>query len=181
MIEPPQKHTLETLMAAALLGDQRAYGRLLEQLAVLLRRNISGQLKPQDKEDVVQDILLSLHKARHTYEPDRPLLPWVMAIARYRLHDHWRTHFRHNDHNKLDIQDLSDNFGQDVTCRLEWSEDIRRGVESLPAKQRAILQHMYGEDLSVQEVAVKMGMNVSAVKVAAHRAYKLLRRRLEGA
>lgn len=168
-------------MAASLLGDQRAYGRLLEQLATILRRSLSGQLKPQDREDVVQDILLSLHKARHTYEPDRPLLPWVMAIARYRLQDHWRAHFRNKDHNKIDIQDISENFGQDVTGSLEWSEDIRRGVESLPAKQRAILQHMYGEDLSVQEVAAKMGMNVSAVKVAAHRAYKLLRRKLEDA
>ena len=167
-------------MAAALLGDQRAYGRLLEQLATLLRRNLSSRLKPQDKEDVVQDILLSVHKARHTYEPDRPLLPWVMAIARYRLHDHWRGRFRQNEHNKIDIQDISENFGHDVTEGLEWGEDIRRGMESLPTKQRAILQHMYGEDLSVQEVAEKMGMNVSAVKVAAHRAYKLLRRKLEG-
>ncbi len=166
-------------MAAALLGDQRAYGRLLEQLANIIRRNLASQLKPQDREDVVQDILLSIHKARHTYEPDRALLPWVMAIARYRLHDHWRGRYRQQAQNMLDIQDFSENLGQDVTESLEWSEDIRRGVEGLPAKQQAILQHMYGEDLSVQEVAKKMGMNVSAVKVAAHRAYKALRRKLE--
>ena len=38
---------------------------------------------------------------------------------------------------------------------------------------------MHQEGYTAKEVAEKIGMNESAVKVAAHRAYKVLRKRLE--
>ena len=34
-------------------------------------------------DDLVQETFLQLHRARHTYNPAFPLLPWAMAIARH--------------------------------------------------------------------------------------------------
>ena len=52
-------------------------------------------------------------------------------------------------------------------------------MQKLPDKQASILQLMHQDGYTSREVAQKMGMNESAVKVAAHRAYKLLRKKLE--
>src|SRR5207245_9823481 len=78
------------LMRATQAGDRESYALLLHELIPLLRRAVRRQralLKPQDAEDLVQDILLSLHEARRSYDPARPFLPWLMAIVRNRLAD----------------------------------------------------------------------------------------------
>ncbi len=58
-------------------------------------------------------------------------------------------------------------------------ESISVEVEKLPEKQATILRLMHQEGYTAKEVAEKIGMNESAVKVAAHRAYKVLRKQLE--
>jgi RNA polymerase sigma-70 factor (ECF subfamily) len=58
-------------------------------------------------------------------------------------------------------------------------ESISGEVQKLPSKQATILQLMHQDGCTAKEVAEKMGMNESAVKVAAHRAYKVLRKKLE--
>ncbi len=40
-----------------------------------------------DIEDVVQEMSLSIHLKRHTWDPEKPVAPWVMAIARNKLID----------------------------------------------------------------------------------------------
>ena len=58
-------------------------------------------------------------------------------------------------------------------------ESISEEVEKLPEKQASILRLMHHEGFTAKEIAEKMGMKVSAVKVAAHRAYNILRNKLE--
>ncbi len=84
------ERVLEQLMRAAQDGDTAAYERLLKSLIGLLRRTVRQRrpfLQPADIEDIVQDILLSLHAVRSTYDPGRPFMPWLMAIARNRMAD----------------------------------------------------------------------------------------------
>jgi len=47
-------------------------------------------------------------------------------------------------------------------------------------KQATILQLMHAQGFTAKQVAAKMGMNESAVKVSAHRAYKVLKQKLSG-
>ncbi|MBP7253729.1 MAG: sigma-70 family RNA polymerase sigma factor [Alphaproteobacteria bacterium] len=178
MLTAEQEQKLQTQMAAAQKGDKHAYSELLTTLTRFFSDFLLRKVPPRDRDDVVQDILLSLHKARHTYTPDRPFMPWVMAIARYRLHDHWRLHYRHDALNTGNIDDVAENFGQDVTETYEISEDVRRAMKGLNEKQKQVVAQMYGQDLNVQEVADNLKMSVSAVKVTAHRAYKVLRGKL---
>lgn len=178
MLTAEQEQKLQKQMAAAQQGDKRAYGELLTTLTRFFSDFLLRKVPPRDRDDVVQDILLSLHKARHTYSPDRPFMPWVMAIARYRLHDHWRLHYRHDALNTGNIDDVAENLGRDVTETYEISEDVRRAMKGLNEKQKQVVAQMYGQDLNVQEVADNLKMSVSAVKVTAHRAYKVLRGKL---
>ena len=91
---------LSQLMRAAQQGDAVAYTTLLEAIAprvrgvVGARRHFAGE---QEVEDLVQDVLLSMHAVRATYDPSRPFGPWLMAIIRNRLADGARRHARRSD------------------------------------------------------------------------------------
>src|SRR5437588_13033441 len=79
---------LSALMRSAQDGDGRAYEALLVRIAALVREFARGRLQRADwLEDVAQETLLSIHRDRHTYDPSRPFLPWMYAIARHRLLD----------------------------------------------------------------------------------------------
>ena len=76
-------------------GDQAAYRLLLEGLGALLKLFLMGTMNPRMRskeqvEDLVQDVLISIHKKRDLYSDELPFLPWVFAIARYRLIDSLR-------------------------------------------------------------------------------------------
>lgn len=86
---------LAALMWAAQEGDSVAYTAVLTAVTPIVRRVATSRWTGSDEaDDVVQDVLLSLHQVRHTYDPDRPFLPWLMAIARNRLADTQRRQVR---------------------------------------------------------------------------------------
>ena len=170
---------LEALMRQSLAGDQRAYAALLQGTSRLLRPFLSKRLSfTNEVDDLLQEILISIHKARHTYDGNRPYKPWAYAIAKFRLQDHLRAHYsdllRHAD----DLSELEDFLHEDVTETTISYESISGEVEKLPEKQATILRLMHQEGYTAKEVAEKIGMNESAVKVAAHRAYKILKVKL---
>lgn len=175
-----QTENLQTLVRQSLEGDKRAYAELLRETARLLRPFLSRHLSfDSEVDDLLQEILISIHKARHTYDGQRPYMPWVYAIARFRLQDHLRMHYADQLRHAVDISDLENNLHEDVTESAISYESISGEVHRLPEKQAIILQLMHQEGYTAKETAEKMGMSESAVKVAAHRAYKILRQRLE--
>lgn len=172
--------SLETLMQQALAGDKVAYTSVLHQTSQLLRPFISKRLHNHSEvDDLLQEILLSIHKARHTYNNDRPFLPWVFAIAKFRLLDHLRKHYADHLQHAEDLSE-AENIPDDVTETGFSYESISGVVNQLPEKQAVILRLIHQEGFTAKEVAEKIGMNESAVKVSAHRAYKTLRNKLEG-
>ncbi|HUV98625.1 MAG TPA: sigma-70 family RNA polymerase sigma factor [Gallionella sp.] len=171
---------LETLMKQALNGDQRAYAEILQETARFLRPFLAKRLSfTNEPDDLLQEILLSIHKARHTYDGNRPYKPWVYAIARFRLQDYLRTHYADQLHHADDISELENYLHENVTESVISYESISGEIGKLPQQQAAILQLMHQDGYTAKEVAEKLGMNESAVKVAAHRAYKVLRQKLE--
>ena len=170
----------EALIRQSLDGDQRAYAELLRETARMLRPFLSKRLSfDSEVEDLLQDILISIHKARHTYDGERPYKPWAYAIAKFRLHDYLRMHYADQLRHAVDISELENNLHEDVTESSISYESISGEVHKLPEKQAAILQLMHQDGYTAKEVAEKLGMSESAVKVAAHRAYKVLRQKLE--
>jgi RNA polymerase sigma-70 factor (ECF subfamily) len=171
---------LEALMKLSLNGDKRAYAELLQETSRFLRPYLAKRLSfTNEVDDLLQEILISIHKARHTYDGNRPYRPWVYAIARFRLQDYLRAHYADQLHHAADLSEMEDYLHEDVTESAISYEYISGEVEKLPEKQATILRLMHQEGYTAKEVAEKIGMNESAVKVAAHRAYKILRQKLE--
>lgn len=172
--------TLETLMARSLDGDKHAYATLLRETARLLRPFLARRLNSAaEVDDVLQEILLSVHKARHTYDGKRPYQPWAYAIAKFRLQDHLRAHYADHLRQAVELSEVENNLQEPVTESGISYESISGEVEKLPPKQAAIVQMLHQDGYTAKEVAEKIGMKESAVKVAAHRAYKILRKVLE--
>lgn len=170
----------EMLMRQALAGEQQAYAALLQKTTRLLRPFLAKRLSfSSDVDDLMQEILISIHKARHTYDGNRPYKPWVFAIATFRLQDYLRTHYADQLRHAVDFDELVETLPEHVTESEMSYESISGEVQKLPEKQATILQLMHQDGYTAKEVAEKMGMNESAVKVAAHRAYKELRKKLE--
>jgi RNA polymerase sigma-70 factor (ECF subfamily) len=163
-------------------GDSRAYGELLRLITPRLRQAVQQRRKLQqcDVEDLVQDILLSLHAARASYDPARPFLPWLMAIARNRVADGARRYARRVA-NEV-VSELPETFpGQPANMLVESygdGEALARAVAGLPPGQRRAVELMKLEEMSLKEAAAVSGMSVSALKVAVHRAMGALRRTL---
>jgi len=171
---------LEALVRRSLSGDKMAYAQLLREVARLLRPFLARRLVVESEvDDLLQEILISIHKARHTYDGNRPYKPWVFAIAKFRLNDYLRLHYADQLRQAMDISELEDVLPEYVTEPELNYESISGEIQRLPERQANILRLIHHEGYTAKEVAAKLGMTESAVKVAAHRAYKVLRGKLE--
>ena len=179
MVTNIDKHAhVAALLRNGLQGNQADYAKFLSTITPLLRRVVSGRIAMSDVEDVVQEVLISIHKARHTYDGERPIMPWVMAITRFRLTDHLRKYYATMQHQTMDISDLEEilpNLNNDVTEEGASSESVAELLKYVPQKQQRILTMMHVEGYTAKEVGKQLDMQESAVKVAAHRALKKIR------
>jgi RNA polymerase sigma factor (sigma-70 family) len=175
---------LAGLMQRAQDGQSSAYAELLTEVTPLLRRQIRRRrrfLQPQDVEDLVQEILMSLHAVRATYDPARPFLPWLMAIAHNRMVDGIRWQVRRNA-NEVTVERLPEAFSDDATNRpgdgYGDAEALRQAMQSLPQGQRRAIELVKMREMSLKEASAVSGMSVPALKVAVHRGIGALRRAL---
>jgi RNA polymerase sigma-70 factor (ECF subfamily) len=141
-------------------------------------------LDPQDVEDLVQDVLLSLHSVRHTYDPARPFFPWLLAIVRNRLADAARRYARQKGR-ELAVDDLDVTFA-DLTANtpdegMGGEAALAEAIRQLPDRQRQAIELLKLREMSLKEAAAQTGTSVSALKVATHRAMASLRRALGAA
>jgi RNA polymerase sigma-70 factor (ECF subfamily) len=171
------------LMRLAQDGDHAAYRHLLTEITPYLRGLAGRQHRDRrDVEDSVQDILLTIHTIRHTYDPARPFKPWLVAIGRRRIIDRLRTN-RRSRLRETELLAEHETFSADETNIREAqsaSRVLHEAVKSLPAGQREAIRLLKIEEKSLNEAAAESGMTVAALKVSTHRAVKALRKILEG-
>jgi RNA polymerase sigma factor (sigma-70 family) len=166
-------------MARAQGGDREAYGRLLEDVAPYLRSIAARHFQnPGDVEDVVQEVLLTVHAVRHTYDPTRPFGPWLVAIANRRVVDSLRRQGRSRAR-EVALEAEHETFAAPQANLAEAASDgrvLRDAVEQLPPGQRDAIRMLKLQEMSLKEAAAVSGMTVAALKVATHRAVKSLRK-----
>jgi RNA polymerase sigma-70 factor (ECF subfamily) len=171
------------LMARAQDGDRHAYRALLEDMTPYLRTLAARCFRePSDAEDAVQDVLLTVHAVRHTYDPGRPFGPWLVAIANRRIIDRLRRHIRARSR-EIELSSEHETFSPHAAnLHLEdASADaaaLHAAIATLAPDQRLAVNLLKLKEMSLKEAALASGRSVSALKVATHRAIKSLRKRL---
>jgi RNA polymerase sigma-70 factor (ECF subfamily) len=168
------------LMRASLAGDAAAYQRLLRAVAPVLRANARRALaragQPIDQsEDIVQDILLAVHLKRHTWDAGAPFAPWLFAIARNKLIDALR---RRGRRVFVDIDDFAEILPSEPPEPTVPAREVATQLESLPSRQRDVLQSIAVDGVSIKATAEKLAMSEGAVRVALHRGLASLTARL---
>jgi RNA polymerase sigma-70 factor (ECF subfamily) len=180
----PDDSRLGGLMRAAQAGDADAYLVLLQEIAPRVRpivMRLRGAGMSAEIEDLVQDVLLSIHVSRASYDADRPFFPWLLAIVRNRLADGARRYARH-EAREVQVGDLDVTFADlaanSSSERVEDVHALRNAVQALPRGQRDAIELLKLRGLSLKEASAATGMSVGALKVATHRAMAALRRML---
>jgi RNA polymerase sigma factor (sigma-70 family) len=170
------------LMVRSQAGDREAYRLLLEAITPYLRTLAARQINNRnDVEDTVQDILLTIHTVRHTYDPARPFGPWLVAIAGRRIVDSLRRQGRLGAH-ETPIAPDHETFAMPEANLVESASDahaLHEAIEALPPGQRDAIRMLKLEERSLKEASMVSGMSIAALKVATHRAMKNLRKLIE--
>ncbi len=169
------------LLADAQRGDAAAYRTFLTAIipyisAIARRRCWS----PDMAEDVVQDTLLTVHRVRHTYQPGRPVEPWLAAIVHRRSIDATRRQGRIG-RREIFHEAAYETFADpqaNVPVDADAARTLARMSEGLSRGEKEAIELVKIKDLSLAEASLASGRSIASLKVNIHRAMKRLRRNL---
>ena len=166
---------LSAALLAARGGDAAAYAAFLREAAELIRAAARGRLAamgfgPEEVEDVVQETLIALHDKRHTWDPDRPVIPWLRAIARHKTLDAARRLGRgRRRHDARPVEDFAEVLAAPAGTPPGARLDAEALVARLPERERGVVAALAFEGLGVAAVAARLSIAEGAVRVAFHR------------
>jgi RNA polymerase sigma factor (sigma-70 family) len=173
------------LMAAAQKGDRVAYEKLLRDCASLIASLTRRRGVPPDRvDDVVQEVLLTVHGARATYDPRRSFEAWLRIIVERRAIDVLRQMRRHGQrevHAPLAYESYADE-AIDHSVRIEHKDKAKQigaALTELPQRQREAVQHLMVDEQSLADAAVLTGRSKGSLKVNLHRALNALRLKVD--
>ncbi len=171
--------TWAALMARAQDGDKDAYRALLNGIVPYLRALARRALRDAgDVEEVVQEVLLTVHQIRHTYDPSRPFAPWLATIARRRIVDRVRWNAKNVARDTVNAAALLAEVPSAAHAAQHRHDGLREAIDRLPHAQRRAIELLKLRGLTLQEVSRQTGMSIGSLKAATHRALKTLRRLL---
>src|SRR5262249_41143611 len=163
-MEPDLDRRLAELMRMAQDGDPRAYETLLVEVTALVRGFVRKRVRPPDwAEDIAQETLLSIHRNRHTFDPARPFLPGMYAIAKHRLVD-----FVDKQRRRSENEVSGEGDWENAHAGAEPAGPslfVQRVLALLSEKQREIIRLLKLEGWSVAEIAAQTGLSEGAVKL----------------
>jgi RNA polymerase sigma-70 factor (ECF subfamily) len=169
---------LEGLMSGYQQGDEGAATALIEKVSPMLLRFFWMQaFGRRYADDLVQETWMRIHKARHTYRPGEPVLPWIFAIARHTRLDSYRKTRR------VEIRETQVEVLPEIATAQETAQDtaaVDSMLGALPESQREVLVMLKVCGMTIEEVARATSSSIGSVKQKAHRAYATLRGALIG-
>lgn len=166
---------LEALMSRYQAGDFDAARSLIDRISPALHRFFDRQAPNRaDADDLLQETWLRIHRVRRTYQPAKPLLPWVFAIARRVRVDHYRKSARTSAREQR-WEELAESVST-PGAEAHRADELGELLAVLSDSQREVLEMMKVAGMSLDEVARATSSTVGSVKQKVHRAYEKLRK-----
>jgi len=159
-------------------GDDAAYAAVYDALAPRLFGYLMRQTREQARaEDILQQTLLQIHRARTSFIPGAEVMPWAFAIARRLLVDSVRRGRREvlSADGEPDPGASREPGADEIAQARQLARRLEVELSKLPPAQRVAFELVKNEGLSMAEAAQVLGTTVAAVKLRAHRAYEALR------
>jgi RNA polymerase sigma-70 factor (ECF subfamily) len=164
-------------------GDDAAFAVVYDAIGPRLFGYFLRQTRDRARaEDLLQQTMLHIHRARDRFLPGAEVTPWAFAIGRRLLVDGLRKGKREVLVEEPETQAgaSADPGADQVLQAKELASDVAKVLAKLPHSQRTAFELIKGEGLSVAEAAQVLGTTVAAVKLRAHRAYEAIRQHLDG-
>ena len=173
---PDEERALATLMALGQQGDAGAYEALLRDVRPIIRAYVRKRVGDVAwEEDAVQEVLLAIHRARHTWNPSRPFVPWFFAVVHSRLIDMLRRERTAKVRDTRYWSATASTAAPSAEGAVMATRDLHMALGHLPAPQRRVIELLKMEEKSVRDVSRALGLSEANVRVIAHRGMKLLR------
>ena len=165
-----------TWMRAALAGDTGAYRKFLHAVAPYIRAVARSRCRrlgvlESEAEDIVQEVLLTIHLKQGTWDRSKQIGPWVSAITRNKIIDVFRRRGRRIDvplEDVIDILQAEDQLPEILTREIDFL------LGQLTCRQQEIVRSISVNGTSIRETAERLKMTEVAVRVSLHRALKTL-------
>jgi RNA polymerase sigma-70 factor (ECF subfamily) len=135
---------------------------------------------PATAEDLTQEVMMKVYNNINRFKEQSQLSSWVFRIAYNHAVSHVR---RHKDTQSIEDYEtkIENGFGDhlDYLQREEMSNYVKQKLMELPEEYRVALTLYHFKDLSYQEIAYTMGINIGTVKTYIHRGRNELKVLLE--
>jgi RNA polymerase sigma-70 factor, ECF subfamily len=166
------------LMVQSQNGNAASYNSLLTELTPYIRNFCRHKVRYFDlSDDVVQEALVAIHRFRHTYDPNRPFMPWLHTIVRHKVIDGLRARHRVLQNEVFSNEAVA--LASSSPPSVANSEELKKMLSALPVDFRRPIEMLKLEELSLEEVAQRLGLSPSAVKMRIHRGFKILKKNAE--
>lgn len=153
-------------------AESAEYQTFLELVSTIAKRIVVKYVQhPEDLEEIVQEVLMAVHEARLSFDTEKPLLPWLYSISRFKAFDFLRRSSRFPI-----FLEIKEELVSLVTPRGEDLVYLNQILSSLSEYEQKLVQMVRIEDLSVLEASEKLGMSEVAVKVGLHRTLQSIRK-----
>ena len=152
---------------AALLGDQKAFGQLVEAYQSPIRRfffNLTSGDEELSK-DLAQDTFIKAWLNISSFRAAAKFSTWLYRIAYNTFYDYARTKKPVAD---VDIELLTDRMAADTPDR-DFGMDFEQALSKLKADERTAMLLFYMEDQTIDKISKIMNCPVGTVKSLLHR------------
>jgi RNA polymerase sigma-70 factor, ECF subfamily len=164
-------------------GDDAAFAEMYDAIAPRLFGFLSKATRGSAvTEDLMQQTFLQIHRARGSFIPGAPVMPWALAIAKRLMIDSARRQrvelglFMHAPADDgMTSEATATPAADDVLDAHRLQQRVQQRLDALPETQRAAYRLVKQEALSLKRAAEVLGTSVTAVKLRTHRAYQALR------
>lgn len=176
-----ERAEVDVAMERYAAGDDAAYAKVYDTLAPRLFGYLVRQTRETARaEDILQQTLLQIHRARSSFIPGAEVMPWAFAIARRLVVDSVRRGRREllSSDGEPDPGVSKDAGADEIAQARQLARRLELALSKLPPAQRVAFELVKNEGLSMAEAAQVLGTTVAAVKLRAHRAYEALRHAL---
>jgi RNA polymerase sigma-70 factor (ECF subfamily) len=154
-------------------GDREAFGDLMKAYqAPVYGYLVRCGVPSASRDDVFQEIFVKIHLAAASYQPSRPLRPWLFTIAANSVRNHLRDEGRRRTLGDVDAhgEARSDHDPQALVEIHETLAWLERALPALPLAQREVLLLGTVGGLRLQDIATVLDMPLNTVKTLTRRA-----------
>ena len=181
---PLEKSTDSELLALVRGGDRAAFAQLYRRYWDTLLDTAFQRLKSVEAaEEVVQDVFVSFFLRREEIELKSGLPAYLKTALKYKVFNHYRAqqlHYRHLDkliwENEATVPALPDELLERKLLR----ERIQQAAGKMPGKCREAFLLSRFEQLSHQDIALRMDISLSTVKKHITKAMRIMRTEFGG-